>query len=239
MRTTELAYKAADRLARGGGLEVELTGLGHLLVVAGFALSISGRFSAVHRGRNPRRSTSTTCRRFTRISAGIDDRCPSPKPSRIGTRCEMQCSSRFWNQVKGSGGAAQRVAFNCPGPGARTSGPSSQRQGHSVLSDICVLFAAAAHCRSVAVLLFCQCGSERVDVKLWNVRAQLHCLTRVHEAWLDGFTAVSEFEPAKLPTPAVIDQARKHRRRPPEEVGRIEEHRKQQSRWGRQLFHPC
>jgi len=30
---------------------VELTGLGHPLVVAGFALSISGRVSAVHRGR--------------------------------------------------------------------------------------------------------------------------------------------------------------------------------------------
>ena len=50
----------------------------------------------------------------------------------------------------------------------------------------------------VAVVLFCQCGSDRVDIKLWNVRrAQLHCLTCGQEAWLDGFT-VSEFDPAKL-----------------------------------------
>jgi hypothetical protein len=82
----------------------------------------------------------------------------------------------------------------------------------------------------VAVLLFCQCGSDRVDIKLWNVRrAQLHCLTCGHEAWLEGFT-VSEFDPAKLLTAAVIDQARKHRRRPPDEARRIEEHRKARTR---------
>jgi hypothetical protein len=70
----------------------------------------------------------------------------------------------------------------------------------------------------VAVLLFCQCGSDRVDIKLWNVRrAQLHCLTCGQEAWLEGFT-VSEFDPAKLLTAAVIDQARKHRKRSPDEV---------------------
>jgi hypothetical protein len=82
----------------------------------------------------------------------------------------------------------------------------------------------------MAVLLFCQCVSDRVDMKLWNVRrAQLHCLTCGHEAWLEGFT-VSEFDPAKLLTAAVIDQARKHRRRSPDEVGPIEEHRKRQTR---------
>jgi hypothetical protein len=82
----------------------------------------------------------------------------------------------------------------------------------------------------VAVLLFCQCGSDRVDIKLWNVRrAQLHCLTCGQEAWLEGFT-VSEFDAAKLLTAAVIDQARKHRKRPPEEVRRIEDHRRSRSR---------
>ena len=82
----------------------------------------------------------------------------------------------------------------------------------------------------VAVVLFCQCGSDRVDIKLWNVRrAQLHCLTCGQEAWLDGFT-VSEFDPAKLFTAAVIDQARKHRKRPPDEVQKIQEHRKTPSR---------
>ena len=37
---------------------------------------------------------------------------------------------------------------------------------------------------------------------------------------------MSEFDPAKLFTAAVIDQARKHRKRPPYEAMRIEEHRK-------------
>jgi hypothetical protein len=41
----------------------------------------------------------------------------------------------------------------------------------------------------VAVLLFCQCGSDRVDIKLWNVRrAPVHYLTCGRKAWLDGFT---------------------------------------------------
>ena len=38
----------------------------------------------------------------------------------------------------------------------------------------------------------------------------------VLEAWLHGFT-LSEFDPAKLLTAAIIDQARKHRKRPPRE----------------------
>jgi hypothetical protein len=82
----------------------------------------------------------------------------------------------------------------------------------------------------MAVLLFCQCGSDRVDIKLWNVRrAQLHCLTCGQEAWLEGFT-VSEFDPAKLLTAAVIDQARKLRKRPPDEVRRMEASRKASTR---------
>jgi hypothetical protein len=84
----------------------------------------------------------------------------------------------------------------------------------------------------VPVLLFCHCGSDRVDIKLWNNRrAQLHCFTCGQEAWLEGFT-VSEFDPVKLLTAAVVDQARKHRKRPPDEVRRIEEHRKTRSRNG-------
>lgn len=76
------------------------------------------------------------------------------------------------------------------------------------------------------VLLFCQCGSDRVDVKLWNGRrAQLECYTCGQNAWLEGFT-VSDFDPARLFTAAVIDQARKHRKRPPEDVRQIQEHRR-------------
>lgn len=78
----------------------------------------------------------------------------------------------------------------------------------------------------MAVLLFCQCGSDRVDLKQWNVRrARLHCLTCGQEAWLEGFT-ISEFDPAKLLAAAVIDQARKHRRRPPDEVRRLQDERR-------------
>jgi hypothetical protein len=78
---------------------------------------------------------------------------------------------------------------------------------------------------AVAVLLFCQCGSDRVDIKLWNVRrAQLQCLTCGQEAWLDGFT-VSEFDPVKLLMSAVVDQARKHRKRSPDDVQRMQEQR--------------
>jgi len=91
--------------------------------------------------------------------------------------------------------------------------------------DICLFFAPAL-CSPVPVLLFCQCGSDRVDVHVWNGRlgAQLRCLTRSHEAWLDGFT-VSEFDPAKLLTAAIVDQVRKHRKRPPEEVARVQSER--------------
>ena len=54
------------------------------------------------------------------------------------------------------------------------------------------------------VLLFCQCGSDRVDLKLWNGnRPQVRCLTCGKEAWLDGFT-VSEFDPAKLFSPSLM-----------------------------------
>jgi hypothetical protein len=48
------------------------------------------------------------------------------------------------------------------------------------------------------VLLFCHCGSDRVDVTQWNAsRARLRCFTCDREAWLDGFT-ISELDPGKL-----------------------------------------
>jgi hypothetical protein len=82
-----------------------------------------------------------------------------------------------------------------------------------------------ALCSSVPVLLFCQCGSDRVDVVSWNVhRGRLRCMSCNHEAWLEGFT-VSEFDPAKLLTAAIVDQARKHRRRSPGETARIQSQR--------------
>ena len=68
------------------------------------------------------------------------------------------------------------------------------------------------------VVLFCQCGSDRVDITQWNgSRARLRCFSCEREAWLDGFT-VSEIDPVKLVTGALIDQARKHRKRSPQEM---------------------
>jgi hypothetical protein len=91
--------------------------------------------------------------------------------------------------------------------------------------DICFFFATAVSSSVVAALLFCQCGSDRVDVHVWNgQRAQLRCLTCSHESWLDGFT-ISEFDPAKLLTAAIVEQARKHRKRSPDEVARAQSER--------------
>jgi hypothetical protein len=57
----------------------------------------------------------------------------------------------------------------------------------------------------VASLLFCQCGSDRVDLAQWNVnRVRLKCGTCGQKSWLDGFT-VSEFDIAKLLTASLID----------------------------------
>ena len=89
----------------------------------------------------------------------------------------------------------------------------------------CFLFAADLHCLAVAVVLFCQCGSDRVDITQWNgSRARIRCFTCEREAWLDGFT-VSDFEPGKLLAGALVDQARKHRKRSPHEAEAIKRHR--------------
>ena len=78
----------------------------------------------------------------------------------------------------------------------------------------------------MAVLLFCQCGSDRVETGLWNAnRVRIRCATCGQEAWLDGFT-VSEFDVSKLLSSALVDQARKHRKRSPNEMQKIQAPRK-------------
>jgi hypothetical protein len=90
---------------------------------------------------------------------------------------------------------------------------------------VCLPFALLLDWPPMAVLLFCQCGSDRVDVAAWTGRrAQLRCASCGHTTWLDGFT-VSDFDPAQLLTAALVDQARKHRKRSPEEVARIQSQR--------------
>src|SRR5437773_10980872 len=50
MRTAELAHQRPDGLAHGGLDEVELHQSRSLAEMAGFAVSVIGRFSDVHRG---------------------------------------------------------------------------------------------------------------------------------------------------------------------------------------------
>lgn len=78
----------------------------------------------------------------------------------------------------------------------------------------------------MAVLLFCQCGSDRIELGQWNgARVRIKCGTCAREARLDGFT-VSEFDPAKLLAASLVDQARKYRRRSPDEIRKMEDARK-------------
>lgn len=91
------------------------------------------------------------------------------------------------------------------------------------------MFALRLFCPSVAALIFCLCGSDRVDIAGWNVRrAQLRCATCGQESWVDGFT-ISEFDLSKLLGSAIVDQARKHRKRSPEEMQKILYGRKRQA----------
>ena len=77
----------------------------------------------------------------------------------------------------------------------------------------------------MSVLLFCQCGSDRLSLGQWNGRRlQLRCLSCNHEAWLDGLT-VSDFNVSDLLGAAIVDQARKHRKRSPDEMARIQSER--------------
>lgn len=80
--------------------------------------------------------------------------------------------------------------------------------------------------RNVALLLFCQCGSDRLTTGQWNAnRVRIQCLSCNHEAWLDGFT-VSDFDLGTLLSAALVDQARKHRKRSPDEMRKIQSLRK-------------
>ena len=82
---------------------------------------------------------------------------------------------------------------------------------------------------SVPMLLFCRCGSDRVDVKQWNgARARIACYTCGNESWLEGFT-LGEFDLVKHLVGAAVDQARKHRKRSPSEMQALEKARKERS----------
>lgn len=64
-----------------------------------------------------------------------------------------------------------------------------------------------------------------MDISSWNGgRAPIRYYTCNQKAWLDRFT-ISEFEPGKLLASALVDDARKHRKRSPDEVARIQSER--------------
>ena len=75
------------------------------------------------------------------------------------------------------------------------------------------------------VLLSCKCGSDRFDIRCGTPESSVSGLTCGQVSWLDGFT-VDEFDLSKLLSGALINQARKHRKRNPSETQRVDEQRK-------------
>ena len=95
---------------------------------------------------------------------------------------------------------------------------------------ICLLFAFALRCDPVAMVLFCQCGSDRVDIDKWdNQRVLLKCFTCERTAWVEGFT-VGKLDFVEQLFGAILDQSRKYRKRNPAERERILRDRLQQKR---------
>jgi hypothetical protein len=67
----------------------------------------------------------------------------------------------------------------------------------------------------MAMVLFCQCGSDKVDVDKWdNQRMLLKCFTCERTAWVDGFT-VGKLDFVEQLFGAILDQSRKYRKRNP------------------------
>lgn len=71
------------------------------------------------------------------------------------------------------------------------------------------------------MVVFCGCGSDKVDIERWdNQRALLKCYTCEHSSWLEGFT-VGKLDFVEQLFGAVLDQARKYRKRNPSERDRL------------------
>ena len=83
------------------------------------------------------------------------------------------------------------------------------------------------------MVLFCQCGSDRVDIDKWdNQRALLKCFTCERTAWVEDFT-VGKFDFLEQLFGAILDQSRKYRKRNPAEQARLFRERLQQKRAAR------
>ena len=67
------------------------------------------------------------------------------------------------------------------------------------------------------MVVFCQCGSDKVDIDRWdNARALLKCYTCERTAWVEGFT-LGKLDFVEQLFGAILDQARKYRKRNPAE----------------------
>ena len=71
------------------------------------------------------------------------------------------------------------------------------------------------------MVLFCQCGSDKVDVGKWdNQRMPLKCFTCERTAWVEGFTVV-KLDFVEQLFGAILDQSRKYRKRNPADRDRL------------------
>jgi hypothetical protein len=67
----------------------------------------------------------------------------------------------------------------------------------------------------MAMVLFCQCGSDKVDIDKWdNQRMLLKCFTCERTALVEGFT-LGKLDFVEQLFGAILDQARKYRKRNP------------------------
>jgi len=71
------------------------------------------------------------------------------------------------------------------------------------------------------MVVFCGCGSDKVDIERWdNQRALLKCYTCERSSWLEGFT-IGKLDFVEQLFGAILDQARKYRKRNPAERDRL------------------
>src|SRR5262249_47558724 len=79
--------------------------------------------------------------------------------------------------------------------------------------------------RFVAMILFCMCGSDKVDIARWDNkdRALLECQTCKRTHWIEGFT-IGRFDFVEQLFGAVLDQARKYRKRDPSDRMQLLQH---------------
>ena len=80
------------------------------------------------------------------------------------------------------------------------------------------------------MILFCQCGSDKVGVKRWDNRPALfECYTCQQSTWVEGFT-LGKLDFVEQLFAAVLDQVRKYRERDPAVAARQRQERQLQQR---------